>query len=258
MKYYALADVHGYFTEMKSALERAGYFEDKGPKKIVICGDLFDRGDEALKVQEFVMDLLAKDEIILIRGNHEDLTLSLLNRWHQRSYRESHHNSNGTVDTILQLTGAQSRYDLYVRADEIYHQAVETPFIKEIIPKMVNYYETESCIFVHGWIPCSVLSLGQSSRVYSPIENWREASEDDWSKSRWINGMEAHHKGIVEKGKTIICGHWHASFGHCNYEGKGGEFENNPDFAPFVAEGIVALDACTIVSGFVNCVIIEE
>jgi len=44
MRYYVTADVHGYFTELKTALINAGFFEDAEPHKLVICGDLFDRG----------------------------------------------------------------------------------------------------------------------------------------------------------------------------------------------------------------------
>ena len=60
------------------------------------------------------------------------------------------------------------------------------------------------------------------------------------------------------KGKTIVCGHWHCSFGHCHYKGDGGEFDHSPNFNPYYDEGIIALDACTSTSGKVNCIVIEE
>ena len=81
MKYYVTADVHGHFTELKTALAEQGFFEDTEPHKLVICGDLFDRGVEALQLQDFILELLSKDQAILIRGNHEDLTLNLLHNW---------------------------------------------------------------------------------------------------------------------------------------------------------------------------------
>ena len=73
MRYYVAADIHGFFTPFRTALEAAGYCEDDGEKKIIICGDLFDRGAEAKKVQDFVLEMLKRDQLILIRGNHEDL-----------------------------------------------------------------------------------------------------------------------------------------------------------------------------------------
>ena len=75
MRYYVVADVHGFFDELKVALTENGFFEDKTPHKLVICGDLFDRGQQALLLQEFILDLLSKEEVILIKGNHEDLIL---------------------------------------------------------------------------------------------------------------------------------------------------------------------------------------
>ena len=105
MKYYVTADVHGYFSELKEALEEKGFFTDTSPHKLIICGDLYDRGKEANALQEFVLDLLSKNQIILIRGNHEDLALELLHNWHLRSYNRYYHHTNGTIDTVCQLTG---------------------------------------------------------------------------------------------------------------------------------------------------------
>lgn len=84
MRYYVVSDVHGFFSEMKAALDEKGFFEDKEPHKLVVCGDLFDRGTEALQLQEFILDLISKDEVILIRGNHEDLLMELLHGWSNR------------------------------------------------------------------------------------------------------------------------------------------------------------------------------
>ena len=54
MKYYVLSDVHGYYDEMISALENAGFFKETEPHKVILCGDMMDRGQGALKVQEFL------------------------------------------------------------------------------------------------------------------------------------------------------------------------------------------------------------
>ena len=93
---------------------------------------------------------------------------------------------------------------------------------------------------------------------YVPIADWRNADKSMWDKARWINGTEAAHGGIVESGKTIVCGHWHCSFGYSRYENDGGEFENNPNFVPYYSNGIIALDACTPLSKKVNCIVIED
>ena len=79
MRYYVVSDIHSFYTEMIKALTEKGYFDDKEPHKLIICGDMFDRGSESVAMQKFIMELLEKDEVILIRGNHEELMLSLIN-----------------------------------------------------------------------------------------------------------------------------------------------------------------------------------
>lgn len=256
MRYYVTADVHGYFSELKDALNKMGYFDDPKPHQLIICGDLFDRGNEAEALQSFVLDLMKKDEIILIKGNHEDLAIDLLNKWHQKSYMEPHHHSNGTIDTICQLT-LYHPHEIYHYNDNIGHDFLHTPYIQTIIPAMLDYYETDHYIFTHGWIPCNISETFEK-KVYTPITNWRQADQKTWDKARWINGMEAAHEGIIVNGKTIVCGHWHCSFGHSHYENDGGEFNNHPNFNPYYAKGIIALDACTVLSKQVNCIIIED
>ena len=255
MRYYVTADVHGYFTELKTALAEKGYFEDTGPRKLIVCGDLYDRGSEARQLQSFILDLLEKDEVILIRGNHEDLTMQLLYGWHQGSYFQLHHHTNRTIDTVLQLTGADPNW-LYTNPEQIGRDLLHDPYIRTIIPAMVDYYETDHYIFTHGWIPC--LPAEERPKEYVGVVDWRNADGKLWDKARWINGMEAAHCGVLEPGKTIVCGHWHCSFGHARYEHDGGEFDNNPNFDPYYGEGIIALDACTPRSGKVNCIVIED
>lgn len=257
MKYYVTADVHGYFTELKTALAEQGFFDDSEPHKLVILGDLYDRGTEALRLQAFILDLLSKDQVILIRGNHEDLALDLLHNWNRKSYLQRHHHLNGTVDTVCQLTGFSER-EVFTQPDEVGKAFLQNPLIQTVIPTMVDYFETEHYIFVHGWIPCTPISLSSTEKEYVPIPDWRNAGKEFWDKARWINGMEAAHNGIVEPGKTILCGHWHCSFGHANYEHNGSEFEYDANFTPYRADGIIALDACTALSGKVNCIVIED
>lgn len=258
MRYYVTSDVHGFFSEMKTALEENGYFEDTEPHKLIICGDLFDRGSEAVALQEFILDLLTKDEVILIQGNHEDLALDLLNEWHLKSYKQHHHHVNMTINTVYQLTDTNME-DLYFNPEEMGRRFLKSPYIQTIIPAMLDYYETDHYIFTHGWIPCIKNNIrGVNEKKFTAIDDWRNADEEMWDRARWINGMEAHHDGVKEAGKTIVCGHWHCSFGHSIYEKKGGEFDKNPDFTPYYAEGIIAIDGCTSYSGKVNCIVIED
>ena len=250
MKYYITSDVHGFYTPLRTILSKAGYFDDAEPHKLLIVGDLFDRGDEAVELQGFILNLLERDDVILVRGNHEDLFEELVTDDHGLPY--DYHMSNGTYDTTLQLTGISQRQALenplaFARA------ARETPYYKTILSAMIDYYETERFIFTHGWKPC----VTDGNGCFAYIGDWREATEQSWRKARWINGIDAAGT-VYEDGKTIVCGHWHASYGHSKYEGKGSEFGEDADLSPYIASGIIALDACTAHSGIVNCIIIED
>ena len=251
MRYYVTADIHGFYTPFRRALEEAGYYEDEGERKLIICGDLFDRGPETLKLQEFVLDLLRKNEVILIRGNHEDLFCELATTDRGLPYR--HHVHNGTYQTALDLTG----YDIAmagIRNLDFAAAARKTPYYTEIIPAMVDCFETEHYIFVHGWIPCSP----QGQDRFDRYEDWRNCDGEKWASARWYNGMDAAAAGVTVEGKTIVCGHWHCSYGHSRYEKKGSEFEADADFSPYRAPGIIALDACTAHSHKVNVIILED
>lgn len=265
MKYYVISDPHGFFKETKAALTEAGFFGDHAPHRLIVCGDMMDRGREACEMQSFMTDVWHRGELIFIRGNHEDLMPDMLDHFCEDqiniAFGYSHHVSNGTWNTALQLAEMTEKQAFcyprcFVRRTE------ESPFVNELIPASVNYFETEHYIFTHGWIPCITGDAPvkrRRNRHYSFDPEWRSAHEESWAAARWLNGMElAKEHGIIEPGKTIVCGHWHTSFGHTHYENKGTEFGDDADFSAYKSDGIIALDACTAHSGKVNCIVIED
>lgn len=261
MRYYVVSDIHGFYKEFIISLREQGFFEDEVEHKLIVCGDLFDRGLEAKELQDFIIDLIKKDEVILIRGNHEDLLIELVNNlssWVTPNLMYTHHWHNGTVSTLLQLSD-MNLMDIFANTEECQKRMKETPFFKIIVPHLLDYYETKNYVFVHGSIPCFLVGDGsKDSDIFVYEEGWRNASLSKWNKARWVNGMLAAYKGILIKDKTIVCGHWHSSFGHAIYEGKGKEFGKSAIFEPYYGKGIIAIDACTAYSKKVNCIVIED
>ncbi len=117
---------------------------------------------------------------------------------------------------------------------------------------MVDYYETAHYIFVHGWIPC----IADRHAGFSYYSDWRNVDSFEWKRARWYNGMDAVQTCMEEK--TILCGHWHSSYGHWKYEHSGSEFDEDADFSPYYGTGIIALDACTAFSNRVNVIVLED
>lgn len=260
MKYYVVADVHGFYTELCSALDEAGFFADTEPRKLIVCGDLLDRGSEAVKLQAFALDLLKRGELIFVRGNHEDLIAELAEhseKWLTPDVVKTHHWHNGTVDSLLQLTD-MDLISAILYPERLSQRAKATPYFKRVLPQAIDYYETARYIFVHGWIPCNASGYGGRASSFAYSEGWRNAESIDWLHARWYNGMEAARQGVIEPNKTIVCGHYHCSYGHAIIEGRCSELGEDADFSPYMAKGIIALDACTAHSHKINCIVVED
>lgn len=262
MKYYVVTDVHGFLTELKQALERAGFFAEKEPSVLVLCGDLLDRGKEAAELVDFMLTLFAEGRLIYIRGNHEDLFVDCLQQIARGDVYEiagglSHHAINKTWDSLLQLAD-MTEAEAVSQPYELVRRVMRSPFYKTLLPAAVDYFETEHYVFTHGWIPSVTTGLKPyTSYRYQPY--WREAEPEEWRRARWFNGMLIacrHH--VTEAGKTIVCGHFHTSYGHATIHHEGSEWGEDALFTPFFDEGIIALDACTAKSKTVNCIVIED
>ena len=249
MRYYVAADVHGFYSIFRQSLTASGFFNDKEPHKLMILGDVFDRGAEAREMQDFILDLIANDSVILVKGNHEDLFEDFVTV--DKGFPRIHHVLNGTYDTAIQLTGF-NRASALIRHNDFADAAKETPYYQKIIPSMIDYYETEHYVFVHGWIPC----VSDRKTGFSYIAEWRDVDPIEWKRARWYNGMDAAQSCMEEK--TILCGHYHASYGHTKYEKKGSEFGSNAVITPYYGSGIIALDACTAHSKMINVVVLED
>lgn len=247
--YFAASDIHSFHWEWMQALSNAGFDLNNPEHIIIVCGDLFDRGDQSLECYEFVKNLTHQNRFIYIRGNHEDLLFDCC-RSIGRTHIGRHHISNGTVKTISHFLGI-SDYDVLcgVFDSKDYLNKVQ-PVLDFINEHSVDYYELGDFIFVHGWVPTTITS--EDDHTTCIHENWRDGG---WNEARWENGMEMARFGIIIPDKTIVCGHWHTSWGWARempdiYS----EWGPSATFRPYVNKGIVALDACTVYNHFVNVV----
>ena len=169
----------------------------------------------------------------------------------------SHHYVNKTWDSFLQIAG-MSEEEACRTPEELVLRIRNSSFYQELLPAALNYFETENYIFTHGWIP-SYLYAFYAKLEYERNEAWRDAEIDEWKKARWLNGMDlACRYHVTEPDKTIVCGHWNCSYGHHYFRARGSEFDADADHSPFYDEGIIAIDACTVASGRVNCVVIDD
>lgn len=258
--FFVCSDIHSAYTPWMEALKNAGFNSNKYSHKIVVCGDLFDRMDESLRVYYFVKDMIEKNKLIYVLGNHESLILQCI----QRGYAETHDHSNGTFKSIIDL--APHAMNFYDACSITYEK------IKPLLNKSVNYFETKNYIFVHGWIPV-ICKDGmpmhyRNNRKFEFNPDWRYAHHSEWEQARWLNGIDMARKGFVEPGKTIVCGHWHCSYGHYMDALKEAiandtdltveEFGDTAIWEPYYGDGVIAIDRCTAHTGKVNVLVLED
>ena len=260
MAYFVLSDPHGCYTHTMKALRQQGFFGSK-QHKIILCGDLLDRGNEALLLSDFFADLFEEGRLIFVYGNHEILFLSMLQAIAKGGVFEiasgmSHHYTNGTWDTALQLSGMTATEAMNAPL-ALVQRVMQTKFYKILLKNGVDYYETEDFIFVHGYIPCTkVEGTAPPSYTYNP--HWRDASPAEWDKARWLNGMEmAGVHRITEEGKIIVCGHTHANYGHSYLDRKCPQYGSEAIYTTYRREGLIALDGATATTGIVNILKLE-
>lgn len=258
IKYFAVSDIHSFFGATVRALNKKGFDFSNPDHKLILCGDAFDRGNSTPEVFELLKRLADQNRLIYIRGNHEDLLDNCVYEI-TRSRMGSHHISNGTARTIADFMNV-SEYDVINRTFDWndFDKAMNElrGFIKN---NSVDYFELGDTIFVHGWVPITEDEHGQTI-VH---ENFRDG---DWKEARWLNGMEMFNIGAVPPGehKTVVCGHWHTSWGWSNIKHTGDEWGLGAIFDPFVqvhestGSTIIALDACTAYTDTVNCVVFDE
>lgn len=124
MKYFITSDIHGYYSILIKELEKQGF--DKNKDTLITLGDNFDRGPENWEMYKFLSTL---PNIILIRGNHEDCLIELINR----GFPLSHDFHNKTVDT---LGDVMEKYKFRISWDN-FEKVIDTQFYKWLNNKRV-------------------------------------------------------------------------------------------------------------------------
>jgi serine/threonine protein phosphatase 1 len=246
--YFVVSDIHGFHDELVSALKLKG-FDIKNPDHIlIVVGDIFDRGRQARKVYEFLISI-PKKRRVMIRGNHEDMFLNIINK----KFPDSYDFHNKTVNTLCQLVCIDEelllQYFNYADEDTMLKfqtsakstwKNVVNQIVKQDVylwiasDEWINYLDLDGFLFTHSFIPLR-------NKGYNP--NWRtDTLEKEWewahSGCPWILFKQGFFKEEYDKGKTIVFGHWHTSEIHKRVGG-----DTGPDRTDiFYGDGFIAID----------------
>jgi serine/threonine protein phosphatase 1 len=146
MIYYAIGDIHGEHERLATL---HGYIaDDAGDRvhKIVHVGDLIDRGPDSRGVVARIMRMHAErgEQIITIKGNHEELMLYAYDR--DETAGLYHWATNGGDETIASYESAYGKKDHWREAIDREHIAW-----LRMLPTMWRD-EARGLVFVHGGI----------------------------------------------------------------------------------------------------------
>lgn len=234
MKIFVVSDIHGHYTALKTALEQAGFDKDNPCHLLVCCGDYFDRGDENMEVLKFFERLERK---VLLRGNHEDLLLKLL----QTGKLQPHHYINGTMSTLRNIFGKYAIDPIGDTIDFSGKTRIVDRFC-QFIEETVDYYETQRYVFVHGWLP----EKGETPQLR------QTATGEAWEQARWTKWTKKYDGTPPLADKTLICGHMPTFFAGPFDPGRD---PNNSEI--FYGNGLIAIDAGTADSKRVNVLALD-
>lgn len=237
---FVVSDIHGHYSILKEVLDGAGFDDSNEDHIFVCCGDLFDRGRENRKVYDFIKNLKHK---VLIRGNHDERLAEILTEKQANVYDIR----NGTDVTIEEFFGIGSigEYGEIRLPEEGMPMADQ---LCALVDEMVDYFETEHYVFVHGWRPTVV-------GAYPPqlIDDWRHADARAWHSARFSEWMSLCKTSAKPEGKTVVCGHRPTRLGYTVDPSR-----SPTDSSIFYGDRMLAIDAGTIRSGRMNILVLEE
>lgn len=182
-KAFVIGDIHGVYHTLKVMLDK--WHPDE--EQLILIGDYIDRGPQSYEVVQLLRELQEKEDIKLLRGNHEQLLIDFLRnpamKW--RNYER-----NGGLETMSQflqlpLEEVKAKKPAQIAADL---QAKE-PWLLDWLESLLYYVSFGKHVIVHAGVDFTK-------------KDWRHTSLKDFL---WIR--EPFHYGVNNTGRNIIFGH---------------------------------------------------
>jgi len=231
---YIVADVHGFYNELKNDLKLANYDENNENNLLIDLGDFFDRGEQAVEVYKYYKKLSDEGKAIILRGNHTTFLQDFL-EGKDCSFNFEHNGLNKTIDDFLGDTNSWLTFLMYITsmkeiAPNIYGERVnpiledsssvpseivfdifqdyarekinkDYPELLEWLRERPYYYETENYIFTHASIDGTCEDWHNPE--ITPYKDW-----SPWEYLTWDRGY-FYGEPIKNTNKIIVVGHYH-------------------------------------------------
>ncbi len=190
-RYYVIGDIHGrndLFERLIAAIEEEAAGANGLDIRVILLGDLVDRGPESAMVISNARDWQKRRNVRILAGNHEEMFL--------RSFE-----STSVLRQFLRHGGRETILSYGMPADQ-YNQAS----LEELQSLMVEYIPNEDREFLAGFDEFVI--AGDYVFVHAGIQpgiELEEQSREDllWIRERFLEFDEPHPRYVVH-GHTIF------------------------------------------------------
>ena len=277
MNIYVVSDIHGFYNELHRDLKKAKFNENND--KLIVLGDMFDRGRESKEVYEYLKRLTDEDKAIVLHGNHEDFIIDFL-EGKDCSFNYEHNGFNETIDSFLEQTQSFFMFCMYCEKDsnlavemygdrvkpllgDVFSVPIEVRFdifqdyareyINNNYPDLLGwlknlpyYYETDNYIFTHASID------GMCDDWHKPIYS----KYSDWTPWQWLTWDDGtfYEQEIINTDKTVVVGHFYTDYIRDRYNLEKGNKSNDILYA----NKKIFLDSCVVVTKRLNVLKIND
>ncbi|WP_409968951.1 metallophosphoesterase [Bengtsoniella intestinalis] len=144
---YVTADLHGDYTKYTVLLEKINL---SSKDALVILGDVIDRGSQGIKI---LMDIMGRDNVFMLLGNHEQIALACLEVLGQEITEESIANLEAaTTDMLVEWLynlGGQATLDGFSKLSQPDKEAV-LAYLEELPLYEEFEINGQTYLLVHG------------------------------------------------------------------------------------------------------------
>jgi serine/threonine protein phosphatase 1 len=174
--YYAIGDVHGEAEKLDLLLHsiREDALNRKVAHKLVLLGDLIDRGPDSRRVVDRAMHLARTEDAVVLRGNHEEMLLNAFDSHSMSAYITwSLNGGDGALASYQRANGEHSDW----------RESIDREHIKWLRSLPVQFRDGR-LVFVHAGIDpwrfpqCTdEVKIWTRSRSFFDSEGWPERQE---------------------------------------------------------------------------------
>ncbi|MDO4630045.1 MAG: metallophosphoesterase family protein [Planctomycetia bacterium] len=204
-KLWVIGDIHGFSLALDRILEQMKIEKED---TVVTLGDYIDRGPDARGVLERLLRLKKECHLVTLRGNHEDMLLTLLKRELDGTLRPSFWKNFMSKKPQLEMAdwldlGGRQTLASYGMLTTRISQILPTHI--EFMKEMPLFYETEKFIFTHAaYIPeLEMADQPTKSLLYHRLRV--SIPEKHISGKTFYVGHSAQHDGKILDRGHIIC-----------------------------------------------------